>query len=153
LSHLTADFGPEQVTAAAQAYSALAPVPVIPRTHAQVTGLLGGLPLVPPGVVRVSEWRPAHTGEFTQPADLYAGLATIPRDRRWPPRPGRLPRRRWNGCWPRWGRGFVTTLVTGAGCRPCLTVACRNGQVAEDVYVDGCRFWWGWGSQSRAPGT
>ena len=82
LSHLTADFGPEQVTAAAQAYSALAPVPVIPRTHAQVTGLLGGLPLVPPGVVRVSEWRPAHTGEFTQPADLYAGLATIPRDRR-----------------------------------------------------------------------
>jgi hypothetical protein len=42
------------------------------------------------------------------------------------------------------GPGFVTTLVTGTG-RPCLTVACRGGQVAEDIYVDGARFWWGWG--------
>ena len=77
LSHLTADLAPEQVTAAAQAYNTLAPVPVTPRTHAQVTGLFGGLRLVAPGVVTVSEWRPGHAGEVTAPADLYGGLATI----------------------------------------------------------------------------
>ena len=77
LSHLTADFAPEQVAAATQAYNNLAPVPVTARTHTQVTGLFGGLPLLPPGVVPVTEWRPP-IGELPQPADLHAGLARIP---------------------------------------------------------------------------
>ena len=42
VSHLTADFAPEQVTAAATAYNTLAPVEVTPRTHSQVTALFGG---------------------------------------------------------------------------------------------------------------
>jgi len=78
ISHLTADFAPEHVSAAATAYNTLAPVPVTPRTHAQVTGLFGGLPLLPPGVVPVTEWRPRH-GKGFGPADLYAGAARIPR--------------------------------------------------------------------------
>jgi hypothetical protein len=78
VSHLTADFAPEQVSAAAAAYNTLASAPVQPRTHAQVTGLLGGLPLLAPGVVPVSEWRPG-IGEVPQPCDLYAGVACIPR--------------------------------------------------------------------------
>jgi hypothetical protein len=77
LSHLTADFAPEQVTAAVAAYNALAPVPVIPRTHAQVSGLFGGLPLLAPGVVPVAEWRPP-IGKLARPADLHAGVARIP---------------------------------------------------------------------------
>ncbi len=77
VSHLTADFAPEQVSAAAQAYNALAPVPVTPRTHAQVSALFGRLPLVAPGVVKVTEWRAAHNAPFGQPADLYAGLARV----------------------------------------------------------------------------
>jgi len=77
VSHLTADFAPEQVTAAARAYNTLAPVPVTARTHAQVTALLGGLPLVAPGVVNVTEWRPTPGGPFPQPADLYAALARV----------------------------------------------------------------------------
>src|SRR5215470_4817139 len=46
LSHLTADLAPQQVTAAATAYNTATPTPVTPRTHAQVTGLFGGLPLL-----------------------------------------------------------------------------------------------------------
>jgi S-adenosyl methyltransferase len=86
ISHLTADFAPEQVTAATQAYNNLAPVPVTARTHAQVTALFGGLPLLAPGVVPVTEWRPP-IGELPQPADLHAGLARIPAgpDHRWTP--------------------------------------------------------------------
>jgi hypothetical protein len=86
ISHLTADFAPEQVTAATEAYNALAPVPVAARTHTQITALFGGLPLLAPGVVPVTEWRPP-IGELPQPADLHAGLARIPAgpDHRWTP--------------------------------------------------------------------
>ena len=78
LSHLTADLAPQQVTAAAGAYNALAPAPVTPRSHAQVTALFGGLPLLPPGVVPVTEWRPGP-GQLPGPsADLHAGVARIP---------------------------------------------------------------------------
>lgn len=72
---------PPQVTAAAGAYNTAAPVPVTARTHAQVTSLFGGLPLVAPGVVPVSEWRP-DAGEVPGPGDLYAGAARIPQGHR-----------------------------------------------------------------------
>jgi predicted O-methyltransferase YrrM len=78
ISHLTADFAPEQVSAATAAYNAQVPVPVTARTHAQVTGLFGGLPLLPPGVVPVTEWRPEVGNPFGQPADLHGGVARIP---------------------------------------------------------------------------
>jgi O-methyltransferase involved in polyketide biosynthesis len=79
ISHLTADFAPDQVTAAATAYNTLASAPVTPRTHAQVTGLFGGLPLVAPGVVPVTGWRPPVAGlPHRMTADLYAGLARVP---------------------------------------------------------------------------
>jgi O-methyltransferase involved in polyketide biosynthesis len=77
ISHLTADFAPEQVTAATTAYNIQVPVRVTARTHTQVTGLFGGLPLLPPGVVPVSEWRPVVGDPFGQPADLHAGVARI----------------------------------------------------------------------------
>jgi SAM-dependent methyltransferase len=77
ISHLTADFAPEQVGAAAQAYNAQAPVPVTPRTHTQVTALFGGLSLVAPGVVKVTEWRADGRGPVGGPADLYGGLACV----------------------------------------------------------------------------
>jgi hypothetical protein len=81
LSHLTADFAPDQVTAAVAAYNEPAAVPVTPRTHSQVTRLFGGLPLLAPGVVPVCEWRPGR-GEFPQPCDLHAGVACLPRRHR-----------------------------------------------------------------------
>jgi len=78
LSHLTGDFAPGQVGAAVAAYNTQASTAVTSRTHAQVSGLFGGLPLVPPGVVPVTQWRPTAGLPHRMTADLYAGLARIP---------------------------------------------------------------------------
>jgi hypothetical protein len=78
ISHMTADFAPDDVTAAADAYNALAPIPVTARSHTEVTALFGGLLLMAPGVVPIAEWRPSGGGQPAQPADLYAGLARTP---------------------------------------------------------------------------
>jgi hypothetical protein len=82
ISHLTGDFAPEPVAAAIAAYNDLASVPVTARTHAQVAGLFGGLPLVTPGVVPVAEWPTTTLLPHRMTADLYAGLARIPEGHR-----------------------------------------------------------------------
>jgi hypothetical protein len=74
VSHVTSDFAPAAVASGVAAYNEAVPGGIIPRSHAQVSALLGGLSLVPPGVVPVSEWRP-EPGTVRQPADLYAALA------------------------------------------------------------------------------
>jgi S-adenosyl methyltransferase len=81
ISHLTADFAPDQVGAGVAAYNALVPAGITARTHREVTALFGGLALVPPGVVPVSEWRPDHAPVRDVSADMYAGLATLRRSR------------------------------------------------------------------------
>jgi len=83
ISHLTADFAPEQVASGVAAYNNLVPAGITARSHAQVTALLGGLSLVPPGVVPVAEWRPVM-GFRPQAADMYAGLA-VTGSRGWMP--------------------------------------------------------------------
>jgi hypothetical protein len=77
ISHLTADFAPQTVSSAMAVYNALVPAAITARSHAEVTGLLGGLSLVAPGVVPVSEWRPDHAPLRAVSADVYAGLATL----------------------------------------------------------------------------
>jgi S-adenosyl methyltransferase len=74
ISHLTADLAPGPVAAGIEAYNTLIPAPLTPRSHTQVSALFGRLPLVPPGVVPITEWRPP-TGPSPQTADLYAGVA------------------------------------------------------------------------------
>jgi S-adenosyl methyltransferase len=81
ISHLTADFAPDQVASGVAAYNALVPAGITARTHREVTALFGALALVPPGVVPVSEWRPEHAPVHGVSADMYAGLATIRRPR------------------------------------------------------------------------
>ena len=76
ISHLTADFAPQAVSSGVAAYNALVPAQITARSHAEVTGLIGRLSLVPPGVVPVSEWRPDHAPLRADRADMYAGLAT-----------------------------------------------------------------------------
>src|SRR5258708_9932407 len=88
ISHLTADFAPDEVASGVAAYNALVPAGITARTHREVTALFGGLALVPPGVVPVSEWRPDHAPARGGSAGGYAALATIPgRPRGPPPRP------------------------------------------------------------------
>jgi hypothetical protein len=77
ISHLTDDFAPGPVTAGVKAYNALVPTPLPARTHTQITGLFGCLPLVPPGVVPLTEWRPTTVGPFSQTVDMHAGVAHI----------------------------------------------------------------------------
>jgi SAM-dependent methyltransferase len=81
ISHLTADFAPGPVAAGVQAYTTLVPTPLVARSHAQVSALFGDLPLVPPGVVPITEWRPATVSPLPHAADLYAGVARAPGDR------------------------------------------------------------------------
>lgn len=81
ISHLTADSAPEAVGGGVTAYNALVPTAIYPRTHAQVTELLGDLSLVPPGVVPVSEWRPDTVA--TKVTDVYAGMARKRARRTW----------------------------------------------------------------------
>jgi SAM-dependent methyltransferase len=81
LSHLTADFAPEEVGAGVAAYNKLVPAGITARSHTQVTALFGGLSLVAPGVVPVTEWRPDHAPVHGVSADIYAGLATTGRRR------------------------------------------------------------------------
>jgi SAM-dependent methyltransferase len=83
ISHLTADFAPDQVTSGVAAYNSLVPAGITARSHSQVTALLSGLSLVPPGVVPMAEWRPV-TGYRPQATDMYAGLVMTGR-RGWMP--------------------------------------------------------------------
>jgi len=83
LSHLTGDFAPGQVTAAVTVYNAQVSASVTPRTHTQVSALFRGLPLVAPGVVPVTQWRPVVGGlPHRMTADLYAGVARVGRGHR-----------------------------------------------------------------------
>jgi SAM-dependent methyltransferase len=81
ISHLTSDFAPDQVASGVAAYNALVPAGITARSHGEVTALLGGLSLVAPGVVPVSEWRPDHAAVHGVSADIHAGLATTGRPR------------------------------------------------------------------------
>ncbi len=72
ISHLTGDFAPAAVGGGVEAYNALVPTSIFPRSHTQVTALFAGLPLIAPGVVPVSEWRPEKMGP--QITDVYAGV-------------------------------------------------------------------------------
>lgn len=77
ISHLTADFAPELVAAGITVYNTTVPTTITARTHAQVTALFGTLPLIPPGVVPVTEWRFPASLPHRHTADLYAGMARI----------------------------------------------------------------------------
>ena len=76
ISHLTADLAPDEVASGVAAYNTLVPAGITARSHAQVTALFGGLFLIAPGVVPVTEWRPDFHTRPGLGADMYAGLAT-----------------------------------------------------------------------------
>jgi hypothetical protein len=82
ISHLTGDFAPGPVAVGVKAYNTLVPITLVPRTHSQVSALFGGLPMVPPGVVPLGEWRPVPAGRSPMPADMYAGIAHTAASRR-----------------------------------------------------------------------
>jgi len=57
ISHATGDFDPVAATTAAGAYDNAA-APMVLRSHEEIERLFDGFPLVDPGLVQVSRWRP-----------------------------------------------------------------------------------------------
>jgi hypothetical protein len=74
ITHVTADHLSAEAAARARVAYDGASAPGVPRTREQVAGFFAGLDMVPPGLVNVSAWRPAHVGPARGPAVFYAGI-------------------------------------------------------------------------------
>lgn len=77
LSHPASDLGSEPRPDPASPLGRLLAQPVTRRSHEQVSRLFGSLRLLPPGVVRLPEWRPGpvHPAHPADPAGPLAGPA------------------------------------------------------------------------------
>jgi SAM-dependent methyltransferase len=78
ISHATGDFAPKKMAQVTVSYAERGAV-FIGRTRAQVTAMFCGRPLVDPGVVQISHWRPKG-GTLPPNADRvwgYAGIAAV----------------------------------------------------------------------------
>ena len=76
-SHATSEHSPPSATAGVSAYQASG-IPFQPRVSDEFARMaFGGLELVPPGVVLVSEWRPDEDGPRPSPFEVsfYGGVA------------------------------------------------------------------------------
>ena len=78
VSHLTADFDPEEA-AAAQAAGRGSGITYVPRTRAEVAAFFAGLDLVDPGVVPLLAWRPdSGTPQDPLAVRIYAAMGRKP---------------------------------------------------------------------------
>jgi hypothetical protein len=80
ITHVAGDMGRQTPGAleAARRLSELLPQRVNPRSQAQVARFFDGLKVVEPGVVPVSQWRPASDAEAAVRASLWGGVARKP---------------------------------------------------------------------------
>jgi len=74
ISHVTADHIPAGAAFHAREAYADASAPGVPRTRTEVLKFFGGLDMVRPGLVNVSEWRPRDRRPTAGPALFYAGI-------------------------------------------------------------------------------
>jgi len=75
ISHPASDIDAEPHTEMVRRMNESMTQQVTLRDRAGVAALFGGLELVPPGVVRVPQWRPDTDLEAASPAVLWAGVA------------------------------------------------------------------------------
>jgi hypothetical protein len=78
ISHAAADIGNSDMAGMASRLNELMAQQTVPRTRNQVASFFAGLNLVEPGLVRVSEWRPAPAIDAAAPAQMWAGVAIKP---------------------------------------------------------------------------
>ncbi len=77
--HLASDLDPALEEAARQWNKMMPGQPITLRSRAKVAGLVTGLDLVPPGLVPITEWRPAPAGpRIADQVPLHACLARKP---------------------------------------------------------------------------
>ncbi|MFI5958131.1 SAM-dependent methyltransferase [Cryptosporangium sp. NPDC051539] len=78
ISHLTGEFASADENFLAQSIYARTATTVTPRSRTEISALFGGLQLLPPGVVRVSEWNPDLFDPSEDYArDIYGGVAMV----------------------------------------------------------------------------
>jgi len=78
ITHVASDIEPEAMAEMARRVNRHTSRPTTPRDRAAVARFFAGLDLVPPGVVRVPEWRPDTPSEAASPSTQWAGLARKP---------------------------------------------------------------------------
>jgi len=80
ISHPASDIDAEEFGEATRRFNEAAPAEerMELRDHAAVASLFAGLDLVPPGLVRISEWHPDSDVEAAAPGALWAGVARKP---------------------------------------------------------------------------
>jgi hypothetical protein len=78
ISHPASDIDAEQTAEATRRLNQSIPQQATLRDRAGVSELFAGLELVPPGLVRVTEWHPDSELQAASPAALWAGVARVP---------------------------------------------------------------------------
>jgi len=78
ISHPASNIDAEQTAEATRRLNQDQVAPARMRDKEGVARLFGGLDLVPPGLVRVSRWRPGSELEAASPGALWAGVARKP---------------------------------------------------------------------------
>lgn len=76
VSHITSDGTPAEVRSAIEDAYTDAAAPSVFRTETEIAALFGGWPLLEPGLVDVSKWRPElHTSQVTSTLRFVGGVA------------------------------------------------------------------------------
>ena len=78
VSHPASDIDAESMTEMASRLNRLMSQRVTLRGHAEVARFFSGLELVPPGVVRIPEWRPDSPADVATPATMWGGVGRKP---------------------------------------------------------------------------
>jgi hypothetical protein len=78
VSHPASDIDVESMKLMASRLNRLMVQRVTLRRHAEVAAFFEGLELVPPGVVRIPEWRPDAPEDTATPATMWGGVARKP---------------------------------------------------------------------------
>jgi len=79
VAHAASDLAPEAAAEMTRRNNQTSPVPITPRTQAEVTRFFDGLDLMPPGVVPVSEWDLGDAMDTTIGGLVgYAGIGRKP---------------------------------------------------------------------------
>jgi S-adenosyl methyltransferase len=74
ISHVASDIEPEKMAEMRERLNRMVSQKGTYRTHAEVAHLFDGLELIPPGVTRIQEWRPAAELDAKRPAAMWGGL-------------------------------------------------------------------------------
>jgi hypothetical protein len=79
ISHPASDIDTAEFSEATRRFNEAAPdQQMTPRDHDAVASLFAGLELVPPGLVRVTEWHPDQASDAAGAGALWAGVARKP---------------------------------------------------------------------------